>query len=234
MKPYYTDEYTTLYHGDCRDILPTIKADFCWTDPPYNVGKDYEGWNDSLPDAEYLEFCKLWIEQVKAVCPEVCIFTPRKYLFDYWQIMGRECKQIILTWNPEGAIRGGFVNQHSSLLTNAKPKTRIKDVWNNLQTPGLGWFFREQTYGHPGYTSEDVTNHVLSGLCAHQSVIVDPFSGTGTTLKCAKDLNRRAIGIELNERYCEITAKRLSQGVLPLFTEASDTYKPVQSVIEVA
>lgn len=220
MKPYYSDQFVTLYNGDCRDILPQLgPCDFCWTDPPYNVGKNYEGWNDSQPDKEYLEFCEQWISEIKRLCVEMCVYTPRKYLPEYWQIMGRDCKQIILTWTPEGAIRGGFVNQHASMLTNAKPKKRTKDVWNNLQIPGLGWFFREEDYGHPGYTSEDLTNHVLTALAAHESVIVDPFCGSGTTLKCAKDLNRKAIGIEMNERYCEIAANRLSQGVLDLFTK---------------
>ncbi|MCC5638876.1 site-specific DNA-methyltransferase [Nostoc sp. CHAB 5844] len=128
----------------------------------------------------------------------------------------------VLTWTVEGAIRNGFVNQHASLLTNAKPKQRTKDVWHNLQTPGLGWFFREQTYEHPGYTSEDVTNHVLVHLGCPSIPVLDPFCGTGTTLKCAKDLNRRAVGIEINEKYCEIAATRLSQQVLTGATRFSE------------
>ncbi|MBD2505098.1 site-specific DNA-methyltransferase [Anabaena azotica] len=220
LQPYYTDNYITLYNADCRDVLPLLtETYFGWCDPPYNVGKDYGVWNDSLTDEEYLNFCINWIALFQKLCPENCVFTPRKYLLDYWTILGRQYKQIILTWTPEGAIRNGFVNQHSSLLTNAKPKQRTKDVWHNLQTPGLGWFFREQTYEHPGYTSEDVTNHVLTHLAHPHTPILDPFAGTSTTLKCAKDLNRRAVGIEINEKYCEIAATRLSQQVLPLWSQ---------------
>jgi DNA modification methylase len=218
MKPYYTDEYITLYNADCREILPKLQGEyFGWTDPPYNVGKNYGVWNDALDDDQYLDFCAEWIAQFKSLCPESCVFAPRKYFLEYWNLLGKEYKQIILTWNPEGAIRGGFVNQHAGLLTNAKPKQRTKDVWHNLQTPGLGWFFREQSYGHPGYTSEHLTNHVLAHLACPSMPILDPFAGTGTTLKCAKDLNRRAIGIEINEKYCEIAATRFSQQVLPLW-----------------
>lgn len=217
MKPYYSDGNITLYNCDCRDLLPFLSGDhFCWTDPPYNVGKDYGVWNDKMPDEEYLEFCQQWIGLVRQLCPEFCIYPPRKYLLRYWEMLGAECKQIILTWSPEGAIRGGFVNQHACLLSNAKPKRRVKDVWHNVQTQGLGWFFKEPTFGHPGYTGEDLTNRVLTALAGPELPILDPFAGTGTTLYCAKGLGRKAIGCEINEAYCEIAANRLSQCVLDL------------------
>lgn len=219
MNPYYQDNHITLYHADCRDILPTLEQGFfCWTDPPYNVGKDYGVWNDSLPDGEYLEFCVDWIDELKRLCPEagMCVYTPNKYLLDYWNLFGKVFRQIILTWSPEGAIRRKFINQHAILLTNASPQTRLKDVWHNLQIQGLGWFFKEHDFDHPGYTSEHLTKRVLAGLAPSQATILDPFSGTGTTLRCAKDFNRKAIGIEINERYCEIAVKRLAQEPLPL------------------
>ena len=69
-----------------------------------------------------------------------------------------------------------------------------------------------------GYTSQDVTNHVLFHLADPSMPVLDTFCGTGTTMKCAKDLNRRAVGIEINEKYCEIAATRLSQQVLALWS----------------
>lgn len=230
MRPYYQDEYATLYHADCRDILPHLQGNFFgWTDPVYNVNMPYDNWNDNLPDKQYLEFCDRWISEYKRLCPEFCVYPPRKYLPEFWWMLGRDCKQIILKWNPEGAIRGGFVNQHACLLTNAKPKQRCKDVWENVQTRGLGWFFREDSFGHPGYTSEDLSNRVLLNLADANSIALDPFAGTGTTLVAAKLLKRKAVGIEISEKYCGIAAKRLSQTTLPLFVPEIAEYKPVQS-----
>ena len=109
MKPYYQDESVTIYHGDCRDILPEIElCDFAWTDPPYNVGKNYGIWDDSLSNEAYLLFCKEWIEELKRLSQGMAIYLPTKYALSYWQLLGQGFHQIILPWTPEGAIRSGF------------------------------------------------------------------------------------------------------------------------------
>ncbi len=218
MKPYYQDKWVTIYHGDCREILPVLdcKVDLVWADPPYNVGMAYGSWNDSLPDGVYLGFCSDWITECKYQSIEQAIYTPTKYIFNYWQMLGPEFKQIILKWNPEGAIRNGFVNQFASILTNAKPKQRTKDIWENLQTRAMGYFFKENDYGHPGYTSEEITLKVLTSFSVENNIILDPFLGSGTTCYCAKKLNRHSIGIEIEEKYCEIAANRCRQSVFEL------------------
>lgn len=218
LQPFYEDSQITLYNADCRQVLPHLQVDnaFCFTDPPYNVGKDYGVWNDEMPEADYLQFCREWIAEVKRLCPEICIYPPTKYLLEYWTMLGREYKQVALTWSPEGAIRGGWVNQFVTLLTNAKPKQRTKDWWHNCQMQGLGYFFREESYGHPGYTSEDVTNRVLAAMCPTGATVIEPFAGTGTTLWCAKLRGMKAIGCEVNPDYCKLIADRCSQGVLGL------------------
>lgn len=221
MIPYYQSDGITLYHGDCREILPTLagRQFFVFTDPPYNVGKNYDGWNDSMPEKEYLEFCLEWITMVSVLSDEMCIYPPKKYLVDYWTMLGKkEFQQIILPWTPEGAIRGNFIDQYAVLLTNAKPKERTKNVWYKVQMQGMGYFFREKTYGHPGYTSEDLTGRVLRYLAAPDSPVLDPFGGTGTTAKVAMMLGRKCVIIEQSEKWCEFIAKeRLAQ--MALFTE---------------
>ena len=217
MKPYYQDEYVQIFHGDCRDILPELpKVDLAWTDPPYNVGKDYGIWNDSLPDEEYLSFCSVWITELKRLADEQAIYLPSKYALNYWQMLGPEYKQIILPWTPEGAIRNGIINQFASLLTNAKPKQRTKDVWYKVQMRGMGYFFKEDNYGHPGYTSEDLTSRVIMAFTLPGQTILDPFLGSGTTAVAAKKLGRKCIGIEIEERYCEIAANRCRQMVMEM------------------
>lgn len=217
MKPYYDDgSGIVIYHGDVRDIFShlDVKADFCWTDPPYNVGKDYGGWDDSLPEAEYLIFTAEWIAAVRKITEKIAVYVPAKYASQFWRILGCEFRQIILSCSMEGPIRYGFVNQFSSILTNAAPLKRTKNVWHNVQYPGMGFYFREDTFGHPGYTSEDVTSRILGAFTDPGQTVVDPFGGTGTTARVAKNLGLKAILCEINERYCEIAAKRLSQEVL--------------------
>jgi len=223
-KPYYQDDAVVIIHADCRDILPLIpnkSVDLAWTDPPYNVGKDYGGWNDTMPDNEYLSFCAEWVSLLKQKAQELAVYLPRKYACEYWQILGVGFVQIVFPWTPEGAIRNGFVNQFASLLTNAKPKQRTKDLWLKVQLRGMGYFFKEDDYGHPGYTSEDLTSRVVMAFANQGNLILDPFLGSGTTAYCAKKLGRKCIGIEISEEYCSIAAKRCSQAVMALPIEPS-------------
>jgi hypothetical protein len=178
------------------------------------VGKDYGAWNDAMTDSAYLAFCEDWIGKVKQLANTLAIYLPRKYARQYWQMLGDGFSQVVFPWTPEGAIRNGFVNQFASLLTDAKPKERTKDVWLNVQMRGMGYFFKESDYGHPGYTSEDLTQRVLMAFSESGNLILDPFLGSGTTCYCAKKLNRYSIGIEIEEKYCEIAARRCMQSVL--------------------
>lgn len=221
MNPYYQDESVILYHGDCRDILSGLSGEFfTFSDPPYNVGKEYKGWNDAMPEHEYLAFCAEWISQVKRLSPEVCLFTPKKWALDYWNMLGKEYQQIILPFTPEGVFRSGFINQFHFLLTNAKPKERTKNVWHKVGMPGMGYFFKENNFDHPGYTSEDLTGRVIRYLANPEIPVLDPFGGTGTTAYMAKKMGRRCVTIEYSERWCEFIAKnRLAQ--MSMFTPAN-------------
>ena len=69
LQPFYEDSHITLYNADCRQVLPHLQVSnaFCFTDPPYNVGKDYGVWNDEMPTDEYLRFCGEWIAAVKKI-----------------------------------------------------------------------------------------------------------------------------------------------------------------------
>lgn len=194
---------------EALEFLRSLPDKCCdlFTDPPYNVGKDYGTVSDTRDD--YAE----WVTDVLIECVRVSVsctvYVPKKWNRLYWNVLGDDFQEIILPFNPRGAIRHGFSNQFNKLLTNAKPPDgKILNVWNNVPSPAFGFFFRENTYGHPGYTSEAITTKVINELCTHD-VICDPFMGTGTTAVCAIRCGRKYIGSELNPDYIDLAEKRL-------------------------
>lgn len=202
----------TLHLGDCLEYMRTMQdksVDFCFTDPPYNVKKNYGEYKDDLPESDYLSWIEKIIDEIKRVSVKSCIYVPQKYIRRYWWMLGDDFRQIVLTYSPEGAIRWGFVNQFSSLLTNAYPIGRVKNVWHNCQIPGLGWFFREDNFEHPGYTSEDITTRAINGFTRQGETVFDPFSGTGTTGKICVLSDRNFIGVEQESRWYAIAQRRI-------------------------
>ena len=200
---------------DCLSVLPMLAdgvADLAWTDPPYNCGKDYGIYKDKLPEYEYLCNLDFVFDQLKRIARARAVFTPQKYKKKFWNMLGSEFKEIILTYGPEGIkIKNDFVHQFATILTDAKPVRYCKDVWHNCQMPALGWYFNENSYGHPGYTSEDITQKVIHNLSDKGTVIIDPYGGTLTTARAAKNLGRKYILIEINPDYCAIAKERLAQ-----------------------
>lgn len=206
-KPYYDEAGITIYHGDCREILPLLpKVDLVLTDPPYGIADIWSGgsvhhgwskanseralrneWDKDPPDPQLLQMI---ID--KAI---MAIIWGGNY-FHLPPSRGW------LVWNkPE---RGFSLAEAELAWTNREAVIRVYDC--NRYDPG-----RE----HP--TQKPLT---LMEWCIAWSkttgAILDPFMGSGTTLRAAKDLGRKAIGIELEEKYCEIAVKRLAQGVLAL------------------
>ena len=202
-----------VYEGECLSWLKSLPDKCCdiWTDPPYNVGKDYGVWNDAMPDAEYLEWITAVLIECKRVSNVFTVYVPKKWQLHYWNVLGPEWQEIILTYTPEGAIRSGFVNQFNKLFTNANPKAHkkyIKNVWHNIRERSHGYYFTEETYGHPGYTSELLSRKVILDLCV-SDIICDPFMGTGTTAVASIKSGKDFIGCEINPEYVAIAKKRI-------------------------
>ena len=124
-------------------------------------------------------------------------------------MLGPDYRQIILSYSPEGAFRFGFVNQFSSILTNAKPVIKTKNVWHNTQMPGLGYFFKENNFDHPGYTSQDITGRVIKSFTVPGQTIIDIFSGTGTTAVDCVKYERNFIGCEQEEKWYQLSLERI-------------------------
>ena len=142
----------------------------------------------------------------------MAINTPAKHTRWIWNLLGDDFRQIVLAWTPAGPVRKGIVNQHATILTNARfpgnKSSGLRDVWTNLPSPRMGYAFHEVKFDHPGFTSEGITRKAVGSLSPGCDTVVDPFTGTGTTLMIAKERGMKAIGIEKSEEWAEVAAKR--------------------------
>lgn len=224
MKPYYEDATSgiTIYHGDCREVLPDLSP-LNWvllTDPPYGIdggrGHDAEefgkgrylhssGWRD---DQQY-------IEQVCApVIGDLLSRVIRGAITPGVRCMGLYPRPVDVGcfWTPAAARRTpwGFSTFQPIFYYGSDPRAGRGALPN-------GRLLTESApdNGHPCPKPEIAWRWLATKLVVDEDqLFIDPFMGSGTTLRAAKDLGRRAIGIEIEERYCEIAAKRLSQSVM--------------------
>jgi len=214
LNPYYQDEAVTIYHGDCRELLPRLSGDALVTDPPYGIGWKRGHWNDDRD--EYPELIRWIVSEGNRIGGWCFIFQamPNVGKFHEWFPPGwrifAACKNFaqvrkttvwhswdpVVFWNsgPNSGPNSGFVNR-------------------DYHVGNVAGVFGKKSK-HPCPRPIDTMRHICGLAAAFGATIIDPFVGSGTTLRAAKDLGRKAIGIEINERYCEIAAKRMAQGVL--------------------
>lgn len=202
MIPYYEQDGITIYHGDCRDVLPHVTADVVITDPPYNVGLDYGQHDDNMSTDEWLIWARNWFTACRKVSETVCI-TGQKML-PYYALI--EPWKWLLAWHKPAAMGRspvGFCNWEPIAMWGKGGRDGV-DVIRACIIPS------DDLSGHPCPKPLGWATGIIS-LFPNADCILDPFMGSGTTLVAAKQLGRKAIGIEIEERYCEIAAKRLAQ-----------------------
>lgn len=219
MTPYYEDDSCTIYHGDCREVLPSVEFDCVITDPPYGIGisTNYAErgrgalvqCNDYPPihgDDEPFDPSWLLASDVPTVLFGANHYAERLPSSPSW-----------IVWDKLDGLTSkrevGFNDQADAELiwTNIGGPVRIlSQRWMGAMKSGAESMHRRL---HPTQKPVELMRRLV-GMT--DGVIVDPFMGSGTTLRAAKDLGRKAIGIEIEERYCEIAASRLAQEVLPL------------------
>ncbi len=219
MKPYYQEGGQTIYLGDFRDILPGLpKADLVVTDPPYNtpdVGpqhKTYGGGAVHLPPDEYKAFCYDWFNMASSKSDRL-IFTPGiRGLWLYPEAKWVLCwhKPASVSWNG----MGGHNEWEPILIYGKVPMPFGADHW----TFGPLNLKKDEWTQHPCPKNPFLWAKLVEKVSRPGETILDPFMGSGTTLRAAKDLGRKAIGIDIWEPYCEMVAKRLSQEVMDLTT----------------
>jgi site-specific DNA-methyltransferase (adenine-specific) len=223
LTPYYQDSAVTIYHGDCREILPGLpKVDLILTDPPYGVemgSKDYAaGSQHGLVRQKYQSYVDTYENFLSIIVPALV------------QALGISDRGMIFI----AAHRLQDLPRFSSLGGIYNSSACARDCW------GFTTFLPIALYGHDptigaGSRSKVLVNNDVAEQNGHpcpkpfkwiswcvsrgsvvNNTILDPFMGSGTTLRAAKDLGRKAIGIEIEEKYCQIAAKRMAQEVLAL------------------
>ncbi len=197
MKPYFEDAGVTIYHGDYRDILPALEpVDLVLTDPPYGLGFRGEQWDSEIP---------LWLSAAREKAPIVAFTTAPTTMWKYPE------PDWILCWHRQAAnsrtAYGGF-NHWTPVLVYGRggpsPDTLTLHAIANAQKRG---------YWHPSPKPLKLLLWLVAAWPNAQTIL-DPFMGSGTTLAAARDLGREGIGIEIEEKYCEMAALRLL-GVTP-------------------
>lgn len=213
-EPYYQDEACTIYHGDCREMLPSLETGatrLAFTDPPYNSGLAYGNGTDDRR-ADYWEWLAFPIAEMLRLSENVLVKHSALKLGEF---TARWPGRILVWYKP---FSSGF--PHRGVATHWEPIHLLKgrsDKWSkDVFVASSGNTHRDGTQGHPAQFPESVAAWVIDTFSLPGDVVLDPFVGSGTVLKAAKNLNRCAIGIEIEERYCEIAAQRLAQEVLLL------------------
>jgi DNA modification methylase len=211
MKPdFQTDDgRIQLYCGDCLKILPEIgKVDAVVTDPPYNVGKDYGIHNDSMSEIDYLSWARSRVDICSVISKNQFWVAPR-YKLELWLSLLPSSHLIAIRRGAAGPNRQGWSDQFEIALAVGKPEHAPSDLWEGIRLKGEGYFFREETFGHPGYTPFLIMQRAVLALSKANELVCDPFSGTGTTAIACIRTFRRFLGIEISPEYFEIAKKRI-------------------------
>lgn len=216
MRPYYEEKGIVIYHGDCREILPTLpKVDLVLTDPPYGIAlnTDYSRFDSSYVqgrsyervagDRTPLDFAFLFSAGNQCVVwgannwPQQLPFDP---LSDGWICWDKRTNEIA------DKILGSPFELAVVLRQRTYKMIRLQHCGvKNGDGDNAGRF-------HPTQKPAELMRRTMKFF--NGTSVLDPFMGSGTTLRAAKDLGRKAIGIEIEEKYCEIAANRLRQEVL--------------------
>jgi site-specific DNA-methyltransferase (adenine-specific) len=248
MAPYYDHAGITIYHGDCREILPHLpKVDLVVMDPPYGLNynngdlahnreKVFGGdttrstprpiANDGAKEADTLlrdVLVLLKKHLLKGGCCCCCCCCGGggpKPLFAEWTLLLDEIigfKHAVV-WDKGGLGMGMHFRRNYEFILiaqNGQPAHR----WNGGNTTPNVWRLRKiipSAEEHPTPKPPELMGKCIQLFSNVDDLVVDPFMGHGPTLVAAKNLGRRAIGIEIEEKYCELAVRRLSQEVLPL------------------
>jgi site-specific DNA-methyltransferase (adenine-specific) len=231
MKPYYQRAGITLYHGETLDVLPLIAArsvDAVVTDPPYLATGSESSWVSrdgakSLPRES--QFYESWLrEQMGLWLPTMKATGAMWFTCDWRGAMAAEDaafrlglkKPKVGVWHREGLGMGHLLrNVYECFLILPmadfeRTQTDEPDLWTHKWTPG------QRKFGHSAEKPVDLMLRAVRLVTNPGALVLDPFTGSGSTAVACRLLGRSFVGIERDEAYCEIAARRLQQEALPL------------------
>lgn len=220
MKPYYDQAGIVIYHGDCREVLPILEADVMLTDPPYGIAWQQHGGGINGKTRGSRRHVGIVGDEDTSVRDEVLATWGSKPALVFGSFRAPFPTSVRQTLIFQKSADAGLMGSVTGFRTDAEPIFLLGD-WpkrnaarSSVIPSRVGLQRLQAGNSHPHAKPLDVLMALISEL--PQGTILDPFMGSGSTLRAAKDSGRRAIGIEIEERYCEIAAERLAQEVLPL------------------
>lgn len=252
MELYGTENHKIIL-GDALEALkneiPDNSVDLIFADPPYNIGKDFNGHKDKWEsDESYLKWCYEWLNLcVKKLKPNGSFYVMTATQFmPYFDIFLREKLTILsrLVWYYDSSgvqakkyygsmyepilfcvkDANDYIFNANNILVEAKTGAKRKlidyrknppQVYSSEKVPGNVWEYARVRYrmdeyeNHPTQKPISLLERIIKASSNENSLILDPFSGTFTTSFVAKTLNRKSIGIELQEEYAKIGLRRL-------------------------
>lgn len=227
FQPYYQDESCTIYNADCRQVLPSMSDetfDLVLSDPPYGVSyvtaRRSRGDKLRKPianDESLNAFAEAWPHCTRLLKNDRhwYVFASPRMIHEVLPITGNAKHTICWDKGDRGTVGDlecGFGEAWEAILYGMKgrrplngkrPRTVMRYDWSSTMDPV-----------HPTVKPVDLLRRLIGMSTEVGESVLDPFMGSGTTLAAAKLEGRKAVGIELEERYCEAAAKRLAQGVL--------------------
>jgi site-specific DNA-methyltransferase (adenine-specific) len=210
MTPYYQDNHCTIYNCDCEEILPDLpKVDLVLTDPPY--GMNYVSNHRFEKYDKIKNDDKLPVATIKTL---IAISEKAAYFFCRWDnLKDMPPPKSVLVWVKNNWSMGDLKHEHgrqweACCFYPGEHHEFIKRIPDVIEEARTG------NNLHPTEKPIGLLKKIINcNLC---DTVLDPYMGSGTTIRAAKDLNRKAIGIEIEEKYCEIAAERMCQEVLEL------------------
>jgi len=218
MKPYYEDESVTLWHGDCLTELAWLAGDVLVTDPPYGV----EWTQNSMHYTRTIQPTKNAVRgdtspDIRDAALGAWGSDRPAIVFGSWRVPRPLNTKHRLIWhktklNPGMSSAPWFpADEEIYVIGDGWVGDPRQTVYQTYEARGGGDGLSAQV-GHPTPKPWGLMAQLIE-KCP-PGTIADPFAGSGSTLLAARNLGRKAIGVEIEERYCELIAKRLAQGVL--------------------